>query len=556
MSQDLHATLARLEHENAILRDQIALIEHIDGALEEAILHKWPVARTMDAILEPARQRLHAQAILVRTFDEQQQRVDFASPATQRFEGLDLDALTEQIAQEGSLMRALEPGRWLLGYRLDVTDVYLGSVILIIHAAQEGDLEQGQPQRHMRGLHLWSEQVDNYLAAISDSRRKHQALQALSDALRSPILDEGLNRALRLLRHDVPYEDLALAICYEEHLERSAVNYRVIARQRWLSSTGGSSEALDRGLVLDFVRGQEAALIERVGLAPRRVSVPIFAADGVRAVGRVSVGLPEHQSLSPYAMDILDRFSDYIRLRVVDFNKEWKRLSHNFPQEVVRRLLQEERYFSRYLSPREREVAILFCDLSGFTRISEQVLREPALIGKLIDTWGNQVVELIWQEGGVFDKMVGDCIIGLWGPPFFELTSAQAAAQALRAACLIRDYTKTLKAHPELPQLAAMQGPVGVATGLNLCPLFVGTFGPDENYTGFSSGMNNTARLQSLASCDQILCMEPFARALAPGSPWAASLGQLRAAHVKNVAEPLRFYALEPEGSTLALGQG
>ena len=86
-----------------------------------------------------------------------------------------------------------------------------------------------------------------------------------------------------------------------------------------------------------------------------------------------------------------------------------------------------------------------------------------------------------------------------------------------------------------------MDPPIGVATGLNFCPLFVGTFGPDENYTGFSSGMNNTARLQGVAERDEIFCMDSFVTAL--GDP--ERFGPERHATVKNVAEPLAFHELE-----------
>lgn len=543
MSLQQEDLVAQLQAENARLRDQIALIEHIDDALEAAILHKWPVARTMEAILPPALERLGARAILVRTFDELQQRADFAAPGIAAFAELDLESITAQIAEQGQLILPLAPEQntWILGYRLDVTDVYLGSVILLIQELNAQDPASAALEQHARSLQLWSEQVDNYLAAIADSRRKHHALQELSDTLRAPILDEGLNRAIRLLKRYIPYKDLALAISYEEHLERSTINYRVIAQDAWVSSTSTASNdtAQRQDIILDFIRGQDAPLIQHFDLSPDREVASILAADGRNAVGRVSVGLEPGQSLSPFARDILDRFADYIRLRVVDFNKEWKRLSHNFPQGVVRRLLQEEDYFEKYLSAREREVAILFCDISGFTRLSEQILKEPALIGKLIDSWGNKVVEFIWDTGGVFDKMVGDCIIGMWGPPFFELSPRDAVRAALEAARHIREYTIGLSAHPELPQLAQLDDPVGVATGLNFCPLFVGTFGPDENYTGFSSGMNNTARLQGVASCNEILCMQSFVDVFEDDSQF----GAIKHAQVKNVLDPLKFRA-------------
>ena len=80
-----------------------------------------------------------------------------------------------------------------------------------------------------------------------------------------------------------------------------------------------------------------------------------------------------------------------------------------------------------------------------------------------------------------------------------------------------------------------------MATGLNYCPLFVGRFGPNKDYTGFSSGMNNTARLQGVAVRDEILCMDDFAATLGDQGVF----GEMREAQVKNVVAPLAFKALE-----------
>jgi class 3 adenylate cyclase len=65
-------------------------------------------------------------------------------------------------------------------------------------------------------------------------------------------------------------------------------------------------------------------------------------------------------------------------------------------------------------------------------------------------------------------------------------------------------------------------------------------FGPNEDYTGFSSGLNNTARLQGMASRHEILCMEEMAAELGEG----AKLSEVREGKAKNVAEPLRYRAL------------
>lgn len=531
-AQLIAALQSELAHKTHLLR----IIQEVDDALEAAILHKSPVASTMQALLPRALTLLGVQSICLRTFNEAQHTVDFFAPDASAFAGMDLDAMCARIEREGELSTSHSEHR-LLGYRLDVTDVYLGSVLLVVHEAG------GSPQeleRQREALACWSEQVDNYLATIADARRKHRAMTELSEAMRASILDDGLDQAVRVLKRYVPYVDLVLALKYDVNLDMDTINYRVVTPTAWHTSSTHTSQELRR-VVFETLEGGEAALIERFALEARRSVANIMAADGHTVVGRVSVGMPQGEAPSPFARDVLDRFADYIRQRVVDFNKEWKQLSHDFPQEVVRRLLQQDNYFEHYLSAREREVAILYCDISGFTRLSEQILKEPELIGKLIDLWGSKVVEFIWECGGVFDKMVGDCIIGIFGPPFFEDSPEQLCHAAVDAARQISAFTRSLANHPEFPQIARSDHRMAVATGLNFCPLFVGTFGPDENYTGFSSGMNNTARLQGVACEDEILCMAQFVRAYGDDTQFSAA----REAVVKNVAAPLRYHALK-----------
>jgi adenylate cyclase len=517
----LVARIEAMEHELVALRRALALQREVDEALEQAMRRQWSVSRTMSALLERACALSGGLAIHVRTTQPDGPE-SFAWPDGEAFAHLDLPALWSAIEREGSHL-----SDEVVGYRLDVDGLDLGCAVMIPMTSEA-------PADVLERLGLWSELVDNYLGGVVDAQRKQAAMRELSDALRHPILDEGLNRAIQALARYVPSHDLAIVLRYDTSSAHTSLNWRVQTPDTIVGQTSARDEALEASIA-SFLHGEPGALMGRFGLSDNRQEVVMLASDDHTVVGRVSVGFAHEEPLGPFGRDVLDRFADYIRQRVVDFNKEWKRLSHNFPQPTVRKLLQESDYHARYLAPREREVAVLFCDISGFTRLSETILKEPALIGALIDRWANQCVEFIWESGGVFDKMVGDCIIGLWGPPFYERDPQQLCRAAAEAARKIRDYTRTLSR--EFPELATMEPPVGVATGINWCPLFVGTFGPDENFTGFSSGMNNTARLQGVAGRDEILCMDSFVAHHGD----AAQFGEARQATVKNVAQPLSF---------------
>ena len=529
------------------LEGLLELIAAVDDQLEEAILYKWPVTRTLDKLLPHAIEALEAQSVLVRILDEESNMVDLQSPTDDtRLEGWgvsqdQLDTLCAQARQEGSAHLQIDPRTMMLGYRLDVSTTHLGTAIALYHG------DRPHPVHYLaRRLASWGEALDNYLAAVADARLKHTALQLISDALRTPLLDEGIDRAVAILSRYLPFRDLILTLQHDTPLELHTINYRVLRGQKTLLSSASRGVEFAPALesaVLDTFQGDNSALIHTFSLATPRTSVDILDAHDQQIVGHISLHA-DPEALTPFALDLLDRFADYLRQRIVDFNKEWKHLSRNFPLATVRALLRHERYHDTFLSPQEHDVAIMYCDISGFTRLSEQILREPALIGKLIDIWSSQVVEFIWQSGGVFDKMVGDCIIGLWGPPFYARSPAQECLAALEAARQIQAYTCALTSHPKLPELHGAPIELGVATGLHYCSLFVGTFGPDDNFTGFSSGMNNTARLQGVATCNEILAMGSFVDTLEQPERF----GPPMQAQVKNVAAPLVYHAFLQQG--------
>jgi len=423
-----------------------------------------------------------------------------------------------------------------VSHQLDVAGEDFGSATLHFDTPREAaELARGR-----RLLHAWCEQLDNYLAAIAQARHKHRITSQLSDALQHPVLEHGLVAAVERLRRTIAIESLILAYHHEEDRSGESLSFKVIRDGAWCSDSSGSHpnehDDFMRRHALAFIAGDEEAVLGRFGVENPQEQVLINGIKDQRVIGRLVVSSARGE-LNTFDRDLLERFADYLRQRIVDFNREYKHLALCFPPDMVARLLSEEDYEQRFLMPEVRDTAILYADITGFTRLSEQILKEPELIGKLIDRWSEGVVDILWGTGGVFDKMVGDCVIGLWGPPFFELSGEEACARALAAARQIRAFTGELGRSGTLPELDRAGSELGVAVGLNYCPLLVGLFGPNRNYTGFSAGMNNCARLQGVAAQDEILCMTDFVTAHGD----AGQFGEERSAAVKNVAEPLRF---------------
>jgi adenylate cyclase len=553
----LQARVRELELEVELSQACVELNDEADELLEQAMRERLSLTRTLKMLLPLLCRHSGARVAFVHTLDEDLRPRDFACTvdADCQAEEAQAGVVSERFgAATAPIVAAAErreeylellDGGTVLGRELDVAGELFGCAAL----RYDDELDGPALARARRLLGVWCEEVDNYLAAIARARHKHRITRAISDALKHPILDRGIDQAIEELRRHVDFDDLILVYRHEEDLVGGSLNYKVIKDRVLRHDSRGLGQArVDRDVdrfmrqhALSLILGQDDAVCAHFGLTRYREEVLINGVKHEQLVGRLMVA-SQRGEFNTFDRDLLERFADYLRQRIVDFNKEYKRLALCFPQPTVEQLLSAENYTERHLLPRERDVAVMFCDISGFTRVSEQVLREPALIGKLIDRWSERAVEIIWQTGGVFDKMVGDCVIGLWGPPIFDGDAAACCHGALAAAEQIRDFTVTLGKADGLPQLEGLDPPLGVATGLNYCPLFVGLFGPNEDYTGFSAGMNNTARLQGLATRDEILCMDAFVTSL--GDDANGRFGDERSATVKNVAEPLRFHAL------------
>jgi class 3 adenylate cyclase len=123
-------------------------------------------------------------------------------------------------------------------------------------------------------------------------------------------------------------------------------------------------------------------------------------------------------------------------------------------------------------------------------------------------------------------------VIGLFGPPFYEADESGRIIQAIDAALAIRAMTETLGEELKI------DGGLAITAGVHFGPLLVGSFAPNDNFTGFSSGMNNTARLQGQGERNEVLVMKDTIEKLVNG-PF--KFADEREARVKNVDQPLVF---------------
>jgi adenylate cyclase len=170
--------------------------------------------------------------------------------------------------------------------------------------------------------------------------------------------------------------------------------------------------------------------------------------------------------------------------------------------------------FSRYLSPdlvaqlaqdpsslklggEKRNLTVLFCDVRGFTGLSERLKDEPerltGLINRLLDALSGAVL----AEGGTIDKYMGDCVMAFWNAP---LPHPDHAARAVRAGQRMIESVADLNRALTLEEGEA--APVfAVGVGINTGDCVVGNIGSRwrYDYSVLGDTVNLASRLEGLS---------------------------------------------------------
>ncbi|OEJ65971.1 CHASE2 domain-containing protein [Magnetovibrio blakemorei] len=183
----------------------------------------------------------------------------------------------------------------------------------------------------------------------------------------------------------------------------------------------------------------------------------------------------------------------------------------NFTQEEAAKR-QTRTAFSKYLSPdmvkvvaenpdqlklggQKRDMTLLFCDVRGFTTISEQFDAEG--LTKLINKLLTPLTNVILARKGTVDKYMGDCIMAFWNAP---LDDAEHARNGCRSALKMLEEMDPLNAR--LEQEAIEEGrkhiPLKVGIGLNSGECVVGNMGSDQrfDYSVLGDTVNLASRLE------------------------------------------------------------
>lgn len=145
----------------------------------------------------------------------------------------------------------------------------------------------------------------------------------------------------------------------------------------------------------------------------------------------------------------------------------------------------------------KKDVAVFFCDVCGFTAISENMGADELI--HLLNSIYKKLTEIVFRNKGTFDKYIGDCIMAFWGAP---TDIEDETLWAVRAALEMQEAFEDLK-HGWPPEFKKL----GIGIGINYGDVVVGNIGTEErmDYTVIGDVVNTTQRVESAARPGQIL---------------------------------------------------
>jgi adenylate cyclase len=179
-----------------------------------------------------------------------------------------------------------------------------------------------------------------------------------------------------------------------------------------------------------------------------------------------------------------------------------------------------------------RELTVLFCDIRGFTTISEQLTASQ--LKDLLNRFFTPMTEIIFDHRGTIDKYVGDMIMAFWGAP---LADPDHARNAIDTALMMLARTEELK--PELARLGYPEVNIGI--GLNTGPMNVGNMGSQfrRSYTVLGDSVNLGSRLEGLT---KFYGVQLIVGEQTHAGQDAFLFRQLDRVQVKGKKEPTRIY--------------
>jgi class 3 adenylate cyclase len=180
-----------------------------------------------------------------------------------------------------------------------------------------------------------------------------------------------------------------------------------------------------------------------------------------------------------------------------------------------------------------KRVTILFSDIRDFTTMSE--LMAPSQVVSFLNDYFSEMVEAVFDQGGVLDKFMGDGMMAVFG-------SLGNVADHPKRAVMAALRMKALLAKINGERNMSGKPPIQIGIGIHTDDVIVGNIGSRKRleYTVIGDGVNTSSRVQSLNKefGTTILITETTYEAVKD----VFECRPMPAAHLKGKTKALQFY--------------
>jgi adenylate cyclase len=161
------------------------------------------------------------------------------------------------------------------------------------------------------------------------------------------------------------------------------------------------------------------------------------------------------------------------------------------PETVIDRLVDMD--VNRLLEGEQRQVALMFADIRGFTAFAEQHSRTPQKIINFLNRYHTEMTDIILAHHGTVSQLTGDGIFAFFGAP---VPVAEPVLGAVQAALGMRARVAQLSAVWQEFGMEELRIGIGIHVGLAI----VGAMGSLKkmDYTAIGDNTNVASRIEGL----------------------------------------------------------
>jgi class 3 adenylate cyclase/tetratricopeptide (TPR) repeat protein len=177
-------------------------------------------------------------------------------------------------------------------------------------------------------------------------------------------------------------------------------------------------------------------------------------------------------------------------IKDLSFDQKIEKIQKYLPEGITEKILsQRDR-----IEGERKHVTVMFCDLQGFTALSEQLGSEDAY-GVMDDVY-ELLIHKVHDYEGTVNEMTGDGIMALFGAP---IALEDASQRAIRSSLAI--HREISKFSNGLQQRKKIESSLKMRIGIHTGPVVVGTLGNDlrVEFKAVGDTVNLASRMEKLA---------------------------------------------------------